>query len=49
MTPRWLYPLAAAAAAIVILPLVGLTARIEWSGFWGRVTSPEALTALVKA
>ena len=46
MTPRWLYPLAAAASAIVVLPLVGLTARIEWSGFWERVTSDEALTAL---
>lgn len=46
MTPRWLIPLAAAAAALVLLPLLGIVARIEWGSFWERVTSPEALTAL---
>lgn len=46
MTPRWLIPLAAAGAALVTLPLLGVVTRIEWDEFWGRVTSPEALAAL---
>lgn len=46
MTPRWLAPLAITAAALIVLPLIGIASRIEWAGFWERVTSPEALTAL---
>lgn len=44
--PRWLAPLAALGGLLVILPLVGLASRVEWSRFWELVASEASLTAL---
>ena len=45
-TPGWVRALAGAAAALVVLPLLGIVFRVEWAGFVARVTSDQALTAL---
>jgi molybdate transport system permease protein len=44
--PTWLYLPAALGACLVLLPLVGILARVEWTHFWALVTSPSAVTAL---
>lgn len=44
--PRWLAPLAALGGLLVLLPLAGLVARVEWPQFWGLITAPASLTAL---
>ena len=44
--PRWLAPLAALGGLLVLLPLAGLVARVEWDQFWTLVTSEASLTAL---
>lgn len=46
MIPRWLYVPAALGAVLVLLPLVGMLTRVDWTGFVGLVTSDSALTAL---
>ena len=46
MIPRWLYVPAALGAALVLLPLVGMVARVDWGSFGALVTSDSALTAL---
>ena len=38
--------LAGLAAALVLLPLLGIVFRVEWDGFLARVTSEQSLTAL---
>ena len=45
-TPRWVWALAAVAAALVLLPLLGMVWRVDWATFWPRVASSDALTAL---
>ncbi len=44
--PRWLAPLAALGGLLVLLPLAGLVARVDWSRFWELVGSEPSLTAL---
>lgn len=46
MIPRWVYLPAALGAGLVLLPLVGMAARVDWGGFLGLVTSDSARTAL---
>lgn len=44
--PRWVQPVAVLAAALIILPLVAIIARVDWSRFLPLVTSPSSLDAL---
>lgn len=44
--PRWLLLPAALGAAFVVLPVLALTTRIDWTSFPDLVTSDSALTAL---
>ena len=44
--PRWLYILAVLAALMVVLPLVAIVARVNWSNFLPLVTSESAVSAL---
>jgi molybdate transport system permease protein len=44
--PRGLVLLAVLAAALLVLPLVGLLQRAAWSDLWADITTPEALGAL---
>src|SRR4051812_7002036 len=44
--PTWLYLPAALGVCLVLLPLVGILSRVEWTQFWDLVTSPSAMTAL---
>ena len=44
--PRWILLPAGLGALFVILPLIAMAARVEWSGFWGLLTSESSLAAL---
>jgi molybdate transport system permease protein len=44
--PRWLYVPAGLGAAFVLLPLVAMVTRVDWSGFGGLITSESARDAL---
>ena len=44
--PRWLFVPAAAGAVFVLLPLVAITARVDWSRFLSLVTSESSRAAL---
>jgi len=44
--PGWLYAPAGLGAAFVLLPLVAMVTRVDWSGFGGLVTSESARDAL---
>jgi molybdate transport system permease protein len=44
--PRWLYLPAALGAAFVLLPLVAMVSRVDWTGFGSLVTSASARDAL---
>lgn len=44
--PRWLYLPATVGAAFVLLPLIAMVARVNWSEFGSLVTSDSALDAL---
>jgi molybdate transport system permease protein len=44
--PRWLYVPAALGAAFVLLPLVAMLTRVDWTTFGSLVTSPSARDAL---
>lgn len=45
--PRWAAVPAALGGLFVVLPLVALTTRVDWTGYWGLVTSDSARAALV--
>jgi molybdate transport system permease protein len=45
--PRWVYPLAAAGALLVVVPLVAMATRVDWANFGTLITSPSATTALL--
>lgn len=45
-TPLWVRLLAGLGALLVLLPLAGIVFRVEWYGFWDRVTSEQAVTAM---
>lgn len=44
--PRWVYLPAALGGIFVILPLVAMASRIDWTRFAGLITSPSSLAAL---
>jgi len=44
--PRWVYLPAALGSVFVILPLVAMISRVDWSRFWELITSPSSLAAL---
>lgn len=44
--PYWIYPIAAAGALLVLLPLAAMAARVDWANFVPLVTSQSSLDAL---
>lgn len=44
--PRWIYVPAVIGAIFVVLPLIAMTAKVDWSQFWSLITSSSSLTAL---
>jgi molybdate transport system permease protein len=44
--PRWIYVPAAMGALFIVLPLVALASRVEWSQFFGLITSESSVDAL---
>ncbi|MGY4709319.1 ABC transporter permease [Mycolicibacterium sp. CBM1] len=45
--PRWLYVPAGVGAAFVVLPLIGMAAKVDWTRFAALVTSPASQAALL--
>ncbi|MDY7527456.1 MULTISPECIES: ABC transporter permease [unclassified Cryobacterium] len=45
--PRWIVAVAAVGALFIVLPIVGMTARVDWANFGALVTSPSAIAALL--
>ncbi|GAA4380598.1 ABC transporter permease [Nocardioides caricicola] len=46
MIPRWIYAPAALGAAFLLLPLVAIVARVEWTDFFTLITSEASKDAL---
>jgi molybdate transport system permease protein len=44
--PRWIYVPAVLGAIFVVLPLVAMTVKVDWSDFWSLITSDSSMTAL---
>lgn len=44
--PRWAFVPAALGGLLVLLPLVAMATRVDWSSYWALVTSGSARTAL---
>ncbi|WRS30111.1 ABC transporter permease [Actinomycetaceae bacterium MB13-C1-2] len=44
--PKWLYLPALIGATFIVLPLVAMATRIDWSNFFELITSQSSLTAL---
>jgi molybdate transport system permease protein len=45
--PRWAFLPAAVGALLVVLPLVAMGTRVDWSGYWSLVSSESARVALL--
>jgi molybdate transport system permease protein len=45
--PRWTLAVAALGALFIVLPIVGMTLRVDWSRFGSLVTSEAAVAALL--
>jgi molybdate transport system permease protein len=45
--PRWIYIPAAIGAMFVVVPLIAVTAKVDWPHFWSLITSEPSTTALV--
>lgn len=45
--PRWVYVPAAVGALFIVLPLVAMATRVEWSEFWSLITSESSRQALL--
>jgi molybdate transport system permease protein len=45
--PPWLFVPALVGVAFVLLPLAAIVARVDWSNFWGLITSESSRAALV--
>ena len=43
--PRWIWLPAALGALFVILPLVAMITRVDWSRFGELITSPSSVTS----
>lgn len=44
--PRWIYVPAALGGTFVVLPLVAMAVRVDWSRFWTLITNSSSLAAL---
>ena len=44
--PRWIFVPAAAGVVLIVLPLAAMATRVEWSNFFGLVTSESSVAAL---
>lgn len=44
--PRWVFVPAAVGGVFVMLPLVAMVSRVQWSRFWALVTSDSSIAAL---
>lgn len=45
--PRWIYLPAALAATFVVLPLVAVALKVDWTQFWSLITSDSSTAALL--
>ena len=45
--PRWVYPPAALGVVFVVVPLVGMAVKVDWSRFGALITSPDSRAALL--
>jgi molybdate transport system permease protein len=45
--PRWIYLPAALGAAFVVLPLVAVVAKVDWTRFWVLIAGPSSTAALL--
>ncbi|AQT80095.1 molybdenum ABC transporter permease subunit [Mycolicibacterium litorale] len=45
--PRWVYLPAALGAVFVVLPLVAMAVKVDWTHFWSLITSTAAQAALL--
>lgn len=45
--PRWIYVPAALGALFVVLPLIAVAAKVDWSRFLELISSESSVTALV--
>lgn len=45
--PRWVFVPAATGAAFVVLPLLAIAIKVDWSNFWSLITSSSSKTALL--
>ncbi len=45
--PTWVFVPAAVGALFVVLPLVAILSRVEWSDFFGLITSDSSVDALL--
>lgn len=45
--PRWVYVPASIGAAFVVLPLIAMAARVDWTNFWSLITSSSSQAALL--
>jgi molybdate transport system permease protein len=44
--PRWIYVPAALGAIFVVLPLLAMAIKVDWTQFWSLITTRSSLTAL---
>jgi molybdate transport system permease protein len=44
--PRWIYLPAALGVAFVLLPLIAIVVRVDWTNFWALISSHSSVTAL---
>src|SRR6478609_5195638 len=44
--PGWVFAPAAAGGIFIVLPLVAMLARVQWSQFWALITSESSIAAL---
>ncbi|TFC16286.1 molybdate ABC transporter permease subunit [Cryobacterium algoritolerans] len=45
--PRWILAIAVVGALVIVLPIAGMTSRVDWTHFGSLVTSQSAVTALL--
>lgn len=45
--PRWVYIPASAGAAFVVLPLIAMAVKVDWTHFWSLITSTSSRSALL--
>lgn len=45
--PRWVYIPASIGAVFVVLPLIAMAARVDWTHFWSLITSSSSQAALL--